>query len=207
MLHYAPSFSQIGGITSEVLTFRAVFSEYGKLTQTACSIISMLQFSLLACQSRNLDCSSASSTEQEPSGKKCIRFIINQTRTPKLGLLLSGHIYILMAHAATVSYTSATLLPPIRSIQLDIATTPVETLYYIMATRQAVFINKASTPMVHFSQAVTYQGMIYCSGNIGFDRNTLKLVGSTVREQTVGLLRHLLISLTPLPLIESLEWR
>jgi 2-iminobutanoate/2-iminopropanoate deaminase len=55
-----------------------------------------------------------------------------------------------------------------------------------MAPIERVFTDKAPKPLPQFSQAVKHNGMVYCSGNIGFDPATWKLVDGGVKEQTVG---------------------
>jgi 2-iminobutanoate/2-iminopropanoate deaminase len=57
-----------------------------------------------------------------------------------------------------------------------------------MATKkiEAVFTTKAPKPLPQFSQAVKYNGMVYCSGNIGIDPETSKLVEGTITDRTVS---------------------
>lgn len=54
-----------------------------------------------------------------------------------------------------------------------------------MPQLKAVLTDKAPKPLPQFSQAVTYGGMVYCSGNIGLDPETFKFVEGGVKEQTV----------------------
>jgi len=51
---------------------------------------------------------------------------------------------------------------------------------------EGVFTDKAPKPLPQFSQAVKYNGMVYCSGNIGLDPKTWKAVEGTVTDRTVG---------------------
>jgi enamine deaminase RidA (YjgF/YER057c/UK114 family) len=55
-----------------------------------------------------------------------------------------------------------------------------------MAPIERVFTEKAPKPLPQFSQAVKYNGMVYCSGNIGFDPATFKLVDGGIKEETVS---------------------
>ncbi len=52
---------------------------------------------------------------------------------------------------------------------------------------QAVFTDKAPKPLLQFLQAVKYNGMVYCSGNIGIDAMTGKQVQGTVKDRAVSL--------------------
>lgn len=70
--------------------------------------------------------------------------------------------------------------------QINIAQKPP-----IMAYRTAVSTPNAPAPLPQFSQAVTYNKMIYCSGNIGLDPATGKLVSGTVTDRTRQALRNL----------------
>lgn len=54
-----------------------------------------------------------------------------------------------------------------------------------MPSMERVYTDKAPKPLPQFSQAVKYNGMVYCSGNIGFDPATFTLVEGGVKEQTV----------------------
>lgn len=63
------------------------------------------------------------------------------------------------------------------------------------APRTAVYTANAPTPLPQFSQAVTFNGMVYCSGNIGLDPKTMKLVEGSVTDRTrqaLTNLRHIL---------------
>ena len=56
-----------------------------------------------------------------------------------------------------------------------------------MPQKEAVKTDKAPPPMPFFSQAIKCQGMVYCSGSIGIDPQTLKLVEGNVGDRTVCL--------------------
>ena len=43
----------------------------------------------------------------------------------------------------------------------------------------------APAPIAPFSQATVYNGMIYCSGNLGMDPITMKLIEDGVEQRTV----------------------
>lgn len=55
-----------------------------------------------------------------------------------------------------------------------------------MASPEIVYTDKAPKPLPQFSQAVKYNGMVYCSGNIGLDPETFKPVEGTVTDRTVS---------------------
>jgi hypothetical protein len=54
-----------------------------------------------------------------------------------------------------------------------------------MPQKEAVSTDKAPPPMPFFSQAIKCQGMVYCSGSIGMDPATNKLVEGSVGDRTV----------------------
>jgi len=54
-----------------------------------------------------------------------------------------------------------------------------------MASIEGVFTTQAPKPLPQFSQAVKFNGMVYCSGNIGLDPQTWKEVEGTVKDRTV----------------------
>ena len=56
-----------------------------------------------------------------------------------------------------------------------------------MATLCVVSTERAPRPLPQFSQAVEYNGMVYCSGNIGIAPTTSELVGGTVKDRTASL--------------------
>ncbi|ORY58877.1 Endoribonuclease L-PSP/chorismate mutase-like protein [Pseudomassariella vexata] len=60
-----------------------------------------------------------------------------------------------------------------------------------MAPISAVWTSKSPKPLPQFSQAVKFNGMVYCSGNIGLDPATSKLVDGGVKEQTRQALKNL----------------
>jgi 2-iminobutanoate/2-iminopropanoate deaminase len=53
-----------------------------------------------------------------------------------------------------------------------------------MSFRTAVSTPNSPVPLPQFSQAVKYNNMIYCSGNIGLDPKTNQLVSGTVTDRT-----------------------
>lgn len=54
------------------------------------------------------------------------------------------------------------------------------------AAKELVYTGKAPKPLPQFSQAVKYNGMVYCSGNIGMDPKTWTIVEGSVTDRTVG---------------------
>lgn len=54
-----------------------------------------------------------------------------------------------------------------------------------MSKIEGVFTENAPKPLPQFSQAVKYNGLVYCSGNIGLDPKTFKPVEGTVKDRTV----------------------
>ncbi|PQE20154.1 endoribonuclease L-PSP protein [Rutstroemia sp. NJR-2017a WRK4] len=65
-----------------------------------------------------------------------------------------------------------------------------------MPQKEAVSTDKAPPPMPFFSQAIKCQGMVYCSGSIGMDPATNKLVEGSVGDRTAQSLRNLSAVLT-----------
>jgi len=55
-----------------------------------------------------------------------------------------------------------------------------------MAPKEAVLTENAPAPMPFFSQAIKCQGMVYCSGSIGMDPKTSKLVEGGVGDRAVS---------------------
>jgi len=49
----------------------------------------------------------------------------------------------------------------------------------------AILTDKAPKPIPQLSQAVKYNGMVYCSGSLGIDPETGKFVEGTVKDRTV----------------------
>lgn len=54
-----------------------------------------------------------------------------------------------------------------------------------MAPAKAVLTKNAPAPIPQLSQAVVYNGMVYCSGSLGIDPATGKMVEGTVKDRTV----------------------
>lgn len=55
-----------------------------------------------------------------------------------------------------------------------------------MPSPQPVQTDAAPAPISLFSQAQVYNGLVYCSGNIGIDPKTGKLIEGTVTDRTVS---------------------
>lgn len=55
-----------------------------------------------------------------------------------------------------------------------------------MSKIESVLTDKAPKPLPQFSQAIKYNGLVYCSGNIGLDPKTSIAVEGTVKDRTVG---------------------
>ncbi|KAK8096009.1 hypothetical protein PG999_014031 [Apiospora kogelbergensis] len=60
-----------------------------------------------------------------------------------------------------------------------------------MSPTEKVSTDKAPKPLPQFSQAVKYNGMVYCSGSIGFDPATFTLVEGGVKNETRRALQNL----------------
>ncbi|KAL2151339.1 hypothetical protein VTH82DRAFT_6437 [Thermothelomyces myriococcoides] len=60
-----------------------------------------------------------------------------------------------------------------------------------MAPQVAVLTDKAPKPIPQLSQAVKYNGMVYCSGSLGVDPETSKFVEGSVKERTRQALKNL----------------
>ncbi|KAI1121829.1 L-psp endoribonuclease family protein [Nemania abortiva] len=58
-------------------------------------------------------------------------------------------------------------------------------------TKEAVFTQNSPAPLPQFSQAVKYNGMVYCSGNIGIDPATKELAQGGVQPETRVALKNL----------------
>ncbi|KAI0096589.1 L-psp endoribonuclease family protein [Nemania sp. FL0031] len=58
-------------------------------------------------------------------------------------------------------------------------------------TKEAVFTQNSPAPLPQFSQAVKYNGMVYCSGNIGIDPATKELAQGGVQPETRTALKNL----------------
>ncbi|KAK2753666.1 hypothetical protein FQN55_000029 [Onygenales sp. PD_40] len=57
--------------------------------------------------------------------------------------------------------------------------------------RNHVYSPDAPKPLPQYSQAVNYNGMIYCSGNIGMDPKTMTLVEGSIKDRTQQALTNL----------------
>jgi hypothetical protein len=57
---------------------------------------------------------------------------------------------------------------------------------FTMPQKEAVSTDKAPPPLPFFSQAIKCQGMVYCSGSIGVDPTTKKLIEGTVADRCVS---------------------
>ncbi|CAG8955722.1 hypothetical protein HYFRA_00010988 [Hymenoscyphus fraxineus] len=53
-----------------------------------------------------------------------------------------------------------------------------------MVQKEAVLTDKAPAPLAFFSQAIKCQGMVYCSGSIGVDPATGKIVETGIQGRT-----------------------
>ncbi|KAF3763667.1 putative brt1 protein [Cryphonectria parasitica EP155] len=60
-----------------------------------------------------------------------------------------------------------------------------------MGKIESVHTNAAPQPLPQFSQAVKYNGMVYCSGNIGLDPATKQIVEGTVKDRARQALKNL----------------
>ncbi|CZR55343.1 probable brt1 protein [Phialocephala subalpina] len=60
-----------------------------------------------------------------------------------------------------------------------------------MVMKEAVKTDKAPPPMPFFSQAIKCGGMVYCSGSIGMDPTTMKLVEGGVADRAEQSLKNL----------------
>lgn len=54
-----------------------------------------------------------------------------------------------------------------------------------MSPKEAILTDKAPAPLPFFSQAIKCNGMVYCSGSIGVDPNTGKLVDGSCGDRAV----------------------
>lgn len=55
-----------------------------------------------------------------------------------------------------------------------------------MASKKVILTDKAPKPRPVLSQAIVHNDMIYCSGSLGMDPVTEKMVEGTVEARTVG---------------------
>ncbi|KXX77296.1 2-iminobutanoate/2-iminopropanoate deaminase [Madurella mycetomatis] len=60
-----------------------------------------------------------------------------------------------------------------------------------MASPEAVLTDKAPKPIPQLSQAVKYNGIVYCSGSLGIDPKTSQFVEGTIQARTRQALRNL----------------
>jgi hypothetical protein len=74
-----------------------------------------------------------------------------------------------------------------RQIPQFIAALISKALTVIMVQKEEVKTDKAPPPLPFFSQAIKCQGMVYCSGSIGMDPISNKMVEGTVGDRTVCL--------------------
>lgn len=51
---------------------------------------------------------------------------------------------------------------------------------------EAVLTGSAPKPLPQFSQAIKYNDLVYCSGSIGMDPKTSRIVEGTVKDRTVS---------------------
>lgn len=54
-----------------------------------------------------------------------------------------------------------------------------------MSKIESVLTDKAPKPLPQFSQAIKYNGLVFCSGNIGLDPATSVAIEGTVKDRTV----------------------
>jgi len=52
--------------------------------------------------------------------------------------------------------------------------------------KQVILTEKAPAPISVLSQGVVVNGVVYCSGQIGMDPSTMKLVEGSVSDRTVS---------------------
>lgn len=60
-----------------------------------------------------------------------------------------------------------------------------------MSPIEAVFTKNAPPPMPFFSQAIKCQGMVYCSGSIGMNPESNKLVEGSIGDRAAQALKNL----------------
>ncbi|PGG96387.1 hypothetical protein GX51_07841 [Blastomyces parvus] len=59
------------------------------------------------------------------------------------------------------------------------------------SAKQVVLTDKAPAPIPVLSQGIVYNGIVYCSGQVGMDPATGKLVEGTVQDRTAQIFRNL----------------
>ncbi len=57
--------------------------------------------------------------------------------------------------------------------------------------KEIIHTNLAPKAIGPYSQAVAYDGLVYCSGQIGLDPATMEFVGPTVEEQAEQVMKNL----------------
>ncbi|KAI1080870.1 L-psp endoribonuclease family protein [Whalleya microplaca] len=60
-----------------------------------------------------------------------------------------------------------------------------------MASKQAVLTDKSPAPLPQFSQAIKYNGMVYCSGNIGKAPDAAALAEGGIKPETRQAIKNL----------------
>ena len=55
-----------------------------------------------------------------------------------------------------------------------------------MSVKEAVFTTNSPPPLPFYSQAIKCNGMVYCSGQVGGDPKTGKVVEGTIQDRTVS---------------------
>ncbi|KAH8679859.1 Endoribonuclease L-PSP/chorismate mutase-like protein [Tricladium varicosporioides] len=60
-----------------------------------------------------------------------------------------------------------------------------------MVQKEVVLTDKAPVPLPFYSQAIKCQGMVYCSGAVGMDPATNKLVEGSIGDRTHQCLKNL----------------
>ncbi|KAI1361154.1 L-psp endoribonuclease family protein [Xylaria arbuscula] len=58
-------------------------------------------------------------------------------------------------------------------------------------TKEAVSTQNAPAPLPQFSQAIKYNGMVYCSGSIGMDMTTKALAQGGVQPETRAAIKNM----------------
>ena len=55
-----------------------------------------------------------------------------------------------------------------------------------MAEKTVVSTSEAPVPIAPFSQGIVHNGLVYCSGSVGMDPKTNKMVEGGVKDRTVS---------------------
>ncbi|KAI9729262.1 MAG: hypothetical protein M1834_006932 [Cirrosporium novae-zelandiae] len=74
---------------------------------------------------------------------------------------------------------------------MSVPQSQVSTATMTGSPKKSVLTDKAPLPLPQFSQAIVYNGMIYCSGNVGIDPKTSKLVEGSVTDRAAQALSNL----------------